>query len=167
MGKTAENLKAAFAGESQANRKYLAFARKAQEEGHEGVARLFRAAAAAETVHALAHLKVLGGIRTTAENVQTAIEGENYEFTQMYPEFVKQAEEEKNKKASVAFQNANEVEEIHYGLCTEALAALKTGQEFPVVEWFVCPVCGNTVRNEAPEACPICGTAGTRFMKIE
>ncbi len=165
MGKTTENLKAAFAGESQANRSYLAFAKKADEEGYPQVAKLFRAAAAAETVHAHNHFRVLGNIKSTKENLQAAIEGENHEVVSMYPEFIKDAEAEGEKAALRSFQWAWEVEKIHESLYRKALEALdQKGETF---DYYVCPVCGYTHEREAPDKCPVCGAPGSRFEKVE
>ncbi len=164
---TSENLAAAFAGESQANRKYLAFARKAQAEGLAQVAKLFRAAAEAETVHALAHLRAMDVVKGTAGNLEAAIAGEGYEYQQMYPKFLAEAEAEGNQPAVGSFQNALAVEEIHYGLYQKALAAVKSGKDLPGERIFVCGVCGNTVLGEAPDVCPVCGSSGKVFKKIE
>lgn len=161
---TMDNLKEAFAGESQANRKYLAFARKADEEGYKQVAKLFRAAAEAETVHAHNHLMVMDGIGSTVDNLKTAISGEEDEFEAMYPEFIKEAKSEGNEKAVWTFDVANQVEEIHAELYTQALKALGNNAE---VDYFVCGHCGNTVENEAPDLCPICGAPKSEFMKID
>ena len=163
---TKDNLQAAFAGESQANRKYLAFAKKADADGHPQVAKLFRAAAEAETVHAHAHLAVLSGVGTTAENVQAAIEGEGYEFQTMYPEFLAAAKKEGNEGAVMSFENALAVEEIHHGLYSVALAALDSGKDLAAAKIFVCKVCGNTVFGSAPETCPVCHTPKTPFCEI-
>ncbi|MGD2270644.1 MAG: rubrerythrin family protein, partial [Desulfobacterales bacterium] len=121
MSKTEENLKDAFAGESQANRKYLAFAKKAESEGHPQVAKLFRAAAEAETVHAHAHLRTLKGIKSTAENLQEAIAGETHEFKSMYPQMIEDATSEDDKAALRSFTYANEVEKVHADLYQKAL----------------------------------------------
>ncbi len=161
---TADNLKDAFAGESQANRKYLAFAKKADEEGYEQVAKLFRAAADAETVHAHAHLRVMGGIGETKANLQEAIGGETHEFTEMYPSFIEVAEKEGNAGAEMSFKNANAVEEIHAGLYQKALDDLGSNQE---TDYYVCQVCGNTVEGEAPDKCPICGAPKKMFKKVD
>jgi rubrerythrin len=161
---TEDNLKEAFAGESQANRKYLAFAKKADEEGYAQVARLFRAAGEAETVHAHAHLRVLGGIGTTEGNLQEAIAGETHEFTSMYPEFITMAEKEGNSAAAMSFKNANAVEEIHAGLYKKALEDLGSNEE---TVYYVCQVCGNTVEGEAPDKCPICGAPKKMFKLVE
>jgi len=166
MDKTAENLKNAFAGESQANRRYLAFAQKADEEGHPQVARLFRAAAEAETVHALNHIRTMGGVKTTAENLNAALSGETFEFKQMYPDYIKMAKQENNAQAAWSFNVANQVEQIHANLYTKAINALKSGKEPPKAEYYVCSVCGNTVENEAPEKCPICGAPKSKFFKV-
>ena len=162
---TSENLQAAFAGESQANRKYLAFAKKADSDGFPQVAKLFRAAADAETVHAHAHLRVMGGIKTTQENLQAAVEGEGHEFQKMYPGFVAEAQQEGNKPALMSFQNAMVVEEIHYGLYGEALNAVQSGSDLPETKIFVCQICGNTV-GEAPDKCPICHATKAKFTEI-
>lgn len=163
---TKDNLQAAFAGESQANRKYLAFARKAEAEGFAQVARLFRAAAEAETVHAHAHLRVMKGINSTAENLKAAIDGEGYEFTEMYPDFVKEAQAEANQPAVHSFKNALAVEEIHHGLYHEALEAVVSGSDLPETRMYVCEVCGNTVQGEAPDKCPICSAPKDKFTEV-
>jgi len=165
MSKTGENLKSAFAGESQANRRYLAFAKKADEEGYPQVARLFRAAAAAETVHALSHLRTQDGVKSTAENLQAAISGENYEVVSMYPGFIKDAEEEQVKRAATTFRWAMEVEKEHEQLYRQALKNL--GKDTTAVEYYVCPVCGHTHVGPPPEKCPVCGTPGTRFERVD
>ena len=164
---TKDNLQGAFAGESQANRKYLAFAKKAEEDGLPQVAKLFRAAAEAETVHAHAHLRVLGGIKGTAENLEAAIEGEGHEFRAMYPEFLATAQEEGNKPAEVNFRNALAVEEIHHGLYTQALEAVKAGKDLDAAAVYVCPVCGNTVIGGIPEKCSVCGVPGSKFTEVQ
>ena len=163
---TADNLQEAFAGESQANRKYLAFARKAEDDGLPQVAKLFRAAAEAETVHAHAHLRVMGGIEGTAQNLATAIEGEGFEFQEMYPKFLAQAQEEGMKPAEFSFKNALAVEEIHHGLYSRALESVQAGNDLPATPIFVCAVCGNTVEGSVPDSCPICNVPGTRFSEI-
>ena len=165
--KTDENLQDAFAGESQANRKYLAFAKKADSEGHGQIARLFRAAAAAETVHAHAHLRAMKGIKSTLENLQHAYEGEEFEFKNMYPEYIADAEADGNKAALVSFQNAMAVEQVHYSLYIEASRQLKEGSDLPDAKIYVCSVCGNTVLDEAPEKCPVCGVGADKFDEIE
>jgi rubrerythrin len=167
MSTTIDNLKAAFAGESQANRRYLAFAKKADDQGLPGVARLFRAAAAAETVHAHAHLRVLGGVKDTAENLQEAIAGEHHEFASMYPEFLEAARAEKNAGAQKSFEFALAVEKIHHQLYSDALAAVQSGKDLPSQEVWVCGVCGNTVYGRPPEKCPVCGVAHDRFSLVE
>ncbi len=163
---TSDNLQEAFAGESQANRKYLAFAKQAEQDGYLQVAKLFRAAAEAETVHAHAHLRVMGGVKKTDENLQAAIEGEGFEFQEMYPKFLSQAEAEGNKPAVSSFKNALAVEEIHHGLYSEALEAVKSGSDLPETRIFVCAVCGNTVKGNAPNKCPVCGASKEQFKEI-
>ncbi|MEI6150726.1 MAG: rubrerythrin family protein [bacterium] len=164
---TLDNLKAAFAGESQANRKYLAFARKAEADGKPQVAKLFRAAAEAETVHAHAHLRVMGGIKSTVENLEEAAAGEADEFRNMYPGFVQEAEKEGNAAAVVSFRNAMVVEEIHHGLYNEALKAVKGGKDLPGKAVFVCAICGNTVHDSAPDKCSVCGASKAKFIEIK
>jgi rubrerythrin len=167
MPRTEDNLKAAFAGESQANRKYLAFAKAADAEGFPQVARLFRAAAEAETVHAHAHLKVMGGVKTTAENLKAAVEGETYEFTKMYPQFIEEAKKEGNAKAERSFAGANAVEQIHAGLYKRAQEAVAAANDLPVKPIWVCQVCGNTVEGEPPGTCPICRSARDQFKRVD
>jgi len=165
MSKTEQYLKEAFAGESQANRRYLAFAAKADEEGFPQVARLFRAAAEAETVHAHNHLRALKGIRSTRENLGEAIAGETHEFKTMYPEMIEAAKAEGEKEAERTFSYANAVEKIHAALYQKLLDTLGLTQEkYP---YYVCPVCGYTAEREAPESCPVCGAKRERFRKIE
>lgn len=165
MSKTLENLKEAFAGESQANRKYLAFAEKADSEGKPGVAKLFRAAAAAETIHAHAHLRLMKGIGSTEENLKGAIEGETFEFKSMYPEMMKEAEAEGEKAILRYFGFANEAEKIHAELYTAALEA--DGDKFAEAEFYICSVCGHTQDGEATEKCPICGAAPKAYQKVD
>jgi rubrerythrin len=163
---TSENLKEAFAGESQANRMYLAFAKQAEKDGYPQVAKLFRAAAEAETVHAHAHFRVMGGINKTEENLKTAIEGEGFEFQQMYPKFLAEAHAEENKAAVVSFKHALAVEEIHHGMYNEALEAIQKEADLPDTKIYVCAVCGNTVKEYAPDKCPICSAAKEKFIEI-
>ena len=165
MSKTEDALKEAFAGESQANRKYLAFAVKADQEGFPQAARLFRAAAEAETVHAHSHLRALKGIRSTRENLAEAVTGETHEFKSMYPGMIEAAKAEGNKEAERSFHFANEVEKIHASLYAKLLANLGIGGE--VYPYFVCPVCGYTAEKDPPEACPVCGAKGKMFKKVE
>ena len=164
MTKTEQNLQEAFAGESQANRKYLAFAKQADQEGYPQAARLFRAAAEAETVHAHAHLRTMGGIKKTAENLKEAIAGETHEFKKMYPGMIETAKQEGNKAAERSFSYANAVEEIHANLYQKILNNL---EDKKTVEYYVCSVCGNTVENGPPETCPICGSSAKAFFKVD
>jgi rubrerythrin len=167
MVKTRHNLEEAFAGESQANRKYLAFAKKAKKEGYPNVAKLFRAAAESETFHALKHLKVMGGIKDTEENLKAAIEGETYEKTSMYPQLIDEAEAEGEKAAKVSFEHANEAEKVHARLYESALEAVERDEDIPQTDYFVCQVCGFTVEHEAPDKCPVCGATKEQLKKIE
>jgi rubrerythrin len=163
MSKTQDNLMEAFAGESQANRKYLAFAQQADKEGHPQVARLFRAAAEAETVHAHAHLRTAGGINSTMDNLKEAIAGETHEFKSMYPEMIEKAKEEGNKAAERSFTYANEVEKVHAELYQKALDNVDSLEE---TDYFVCSVCGYTCEKEAPEKCPVCGAKSKAFFRV-
>ena len=167
MSQTDENLKEAFAGESQANRKYVAFSRKADQEDYSQVAKLFRAAAEAETVHALNHLQVMDGIKETLENLKEAAEGEAEEFKEMYPDFIEQAEDDGNDNARGTFDYANQVEQIHHEMYNQAIEAVQKGEDLPPREIFVCQGCGNTVEDEAPDTCPICGAPKAMFKKID
>lgn len=162
MSKTLENLMAAFAGESQANRKYLAYAQAADKEGLSGVAKVFRAAAAAETIHAHTHLKNAGKIGDTAANLQDAIGGETYEFTKMYPEMIKEAEAEGQTAVAKYMDMVNKVEEVHANLYKKALADPSSIKG----DFYVCTVCGYT--QEGPcDKCPICGAVAAAFAKID
>ena len=165
MSKSEDALKEAFAGESQANRKYLAFAAKADQEGFPQAARLFRAAAEAETVHAHAHLRALKGIKSTKENLQEAIAGETHEFKSMYPAMIETAKNEGNQDAQRSFTFANDVEKIHAGLYQQMFDKLEGSKES--YSYYVCPVCGYTSEKEAPETCPVCGAKGKVFKKVD
>jgi rubrerythrin len=165
MSKTEQYLKEAFAGESQANRKYLAFAAKAEQEGYPQVARLFRAAAEAETIHAHSHLRALNGVKSTKENLLEAIAGETHEFMKMYPEMIEAAKAEGHKVGQRSFSYANEVEKIHARLYQSLLDNLgKPGETYP---YYICPVCGLTADKEAPAICPVCGTKGSMFRRVD
>ena len=163
MADTMENLKTACAGEIQANRKYLAFAKRAEKDGLPNVARLFRTTAEAETIHAHGHLKAMGGVKSTAENLQEAIGGETYEFSQMYPPMLEQAEKE-GHKAKIMFRYAVEAEKIHAALYTKALAAAQAGKDIEE-EVYLCPVCGHIEIGKRPDKCPICGVKGDKYVK--
>ena len=165
MNKTDKSLQDAFAGESQANRRYLAFAQKAEEEGFTQAARLFRAAAEAETIHALNHLRITGEIKSTLDNLNTAVSGESFESMKMYPEYLAVAKQEGNKQAAWSFDVANKVEQVHAKLYQKAFDALKSRKEMEKVDYYVCGVCGNTVEGSPPENCPICGAPRSKFFK--
>jgi rubrerythrin len=164
--KTDENLAEAFAGESQANRKYLAYGEAAAKDGLPQVAKLFRAVAAAETVHAHAHLRAMGGIKATADNLHAAIAGERHEFEEMYPGFLATAEAEGARAAVVSMKNALAVEKVHHGLFTDALAAVEAGHDLPEDGIHVCGVCGHTVIGAVPDRCPVCNAGAARFTEI-
>ncbi|MBP1909497.1 rubrerythrin family protein [Methanolobus bombayensis] len=159
-----DNLKAAFTGESMANRTYLAFAKKADSEGYTQIAKLFRATAAAETIHALNHLQRMGGIGTTMENLKEAINGETYEFEEMYPQFIKEAEEEGDNRALWSFDVANQVEKVHANLFKKALDHIGKNEE---VDYYVCSVCGHTHEGKPEDNCPVCGAPASRFDRID
>lgn len=160
---TTDNLKNAFAGESQANRRYLAFAKKAEEEGYNQIAKLFRAAAEAETVHALNHMRVLWGTHSTKDNLKEAITGETHEFTRMYPQMIEEAKKEGNQEALQSFESANKVEKTHSELFEKALNNLGKNE---IVDYYVCQRCGDTVEGAAPDTCSVCGTSKNMFTKI-
>ena len=167
MANTSENLQAAFAGESQASRKYLYFAEKADKDGQPRIARLFRAASEAETVHARNHLNAMKGIGPVEENLKAAISGEHHEFLDMYPEFIETAKAENNRQAETSFNWANKVEKIHHDLYSQALKDLKSRQAKENKPLFVCQRCGNTVEGEPPDICPICGAPRSLFKQID
>lgn len=164
MSKTSQHLKEAFAGESQANRKYLAFASQADKEGYPQVARLFRAAAEAETIHAHNHLRVMKGVKTTAENLKEAISGETEEFREMYPRMIADAQAEGDKDAERTFNYANEVEKVHAQLFKQAL---DTMEQKKIVDTYLCPTCGYTGEGEPPDNCPVCKTQKKHFRRID
>ncbi|MFA6450023.1 MAG: rubrerythrin family protein [bacterium] len=164
MSETEKNLEEAFAGESQANRKYLAFAAKAEREGYPQAARMFRAAAEAETVHAHAHLRALKAVGSTRENLEAAVAGETHEFKSMYPAMIEKAKAEGNKAAEISFHYANEVEKIHARLYQKILDGLDEEQKN--YSYYVCPVCGYTAEKEAPGTCPVCSTKGEKFIIV-
>jgi rubrerythrin len=161
---TEKNLMVAFEGECKAHFRYLAYARQAEEEGKKDIARLFRAVAEAEAVHAMNHLKVLGGFDDTEKNLLAAIDGETYEFTQMYPGFIEQAEKETNTRAALSFKHASDVEKIHNNLYSNALDNLGRNRE---TEYHVCEICGNTVTGNAPEKCYVCGAGIDKFKLMK
>jgi rubrerythrin len=165
MATTESNLKEAFAGESQANRKYLAFAKKAEAEGFKTVARLFRTAAEAETIHALGHLDAMDGVGSTANNLRAAIAGETQEYTEMYPPMLQEAIAE-DHKAKRMFGYAMKAEAVHAKIYQMALEAVAQGKDMTGVDFYLCPVCGNIEMGKAPDSCPICGTKGEKFVKV-
>ena len=164
MSKTEQNLKEAFAGESQANRKYLAYAKKAEQEGYKQAAKLFRAAAAAETIHAHNHLRELGVVRSTKENLMDAIAGESHELKSMYPQMIAEAKTEGRDGALKSFNYANEVEKVHAALYQKVLDSLGRNAD---TDYYVCSVCGYTADGSAPDVCPVCGSKKQAFMKSE
>lgn len=164
--KTKDNLMAAFAGESQANRKYLAFASKAEKEGFKNIARVFRAIAEAETIHALKHLEVAGKVGSTAENLARAVEGEHYEFTTMYPEFIQHAKEENQAQALRSFELANEAEKVHGKLFQLLKSLVDEGRDLEEKDLYLCPVCGWVGTEPAPERCPVCNALAKMFKKF-
>lgn len=163
---TKDNLKSAFSGESQAHMKYLIFADKAEEEGFKNIARLFRAIAYAERVHATNHLNALNGSNLTIDNLDIAIEGENYEVQEMYPAYKAVAELQDEKKAVKSMHYALEAEKIHSALYSEAKDSVKGGSDLDLGEIHICPVCGHTVVGKAPDRCPICGIQGDKFKRF-
>ena len=164
MPTTLENLKEAFAGESQAFQKYSAFAKKADQDGMPNIARLFRLTAQAEKIHAEGHVRNMDGVGSTVDNLKAAIEGETHEFTHMYPPMVQQAEKD-GHKAKRMFAYAAEAEQVHARLYTQAMDAAKTGKDLGVKDFYLCPVCGYIEFGAAPDKCPVCGTLGTKFVQ--
>lgn len=165
MPTTKENLKEAFAGESQANQKYRAFAKKAERDGFPNIAKLFNTAAEAERIHAEGHLGALEGIGTTIENLKAAIDGETYEYKEMYPPMLEQAEAE-NHKAKRMFKYAVDAEDVHAQLYKLALAAAEQGKDLEVTDFYLCPVCGHIEFGKPEENCPICGTLASKYVKV-
>ena len=163
---TKGNLKTAFAGESQANQKYLAYAEKAERDGYPVVARLFRGVAAAEAIHARNHLKALDGVKSTIDNLADAQGGEDYEIKEMYPPMLAEAEAEGDKKAARAMHFALEVEKVHYELYGMAIAAVTDGKDLAEAKVRICPICGHTVIGDAPDHCPVCGCIGARYTEV-
>ena len=165
MPTTNENLKDAFAGESQANQKYRAFAKAAEKDGFPNIAKLFRTTAEAERIHAEGHLKALEGIGSIVENLQAAINGETYEFTEMYPPMLEQAEKD-NHKAKKMFKWALDVEEVHAQLYKLALEAAEKGEDLPVGNIYLCPVCGHIEIGTPPERCPFCNVKADVYIQV-
>ncbi len=166
MSKTQENLKAAFAGESQANRKYLAFAKVAEKEGKVNLAKLFRAVAEGETIHALKHLNNTGEVKDSIENIKAAIAGETYEVETMYPGFITQAEEESNGGAKMSFVGAKEVEKTHKAAFEKALSAVEAGKDIPEAQYYICGICGELFEGQVPDNCPVCKAPKDKFYQI-
>jgi rubrerythrin len=166
MPTTKDNLKEAFAGESQAHQKYLAFAKKAEQEGFPKIAQLFRTTAEAERIHAEGHFKANEGLGSTIDNLAAAIAGETYEFTEMYPPMLALAEKE-NHKAARMFKYAVSAEAIHAQLYAIALEAAKQGKDLDIGEIYLCPVCGHIEFGTPPEKCPICGTLASKYIKVK
>lgn len=164
--KTQENLMAAFTGESQANRKYLAFARKAEKEGFKNVGRVFQAIAEAETIHALKHFEIAGKVSETLENLQAAAEGEHYEFSEMYPEFIETANKEGEEKALQSFEYANAAEKVHGGIFNDLKKIVAKGSDLEDHHIYLCPVCGWVGIDQVPDRCPICNTAKKAFEQF-
>ena len=166
MSNTIDDLKTAFAGESQAFQKYTAYAKKAAADGLPNIARLFEATAQAELIHAAGHLKALEKVQTTLDNLQDAIDGETYEFTKMYPPMLQEAASE-NHKARVMFGYAVAAEEVHAALYQKALEAVREGKDLEVSNFYLCPVCGYIELDDRPERCPICNTKGEKFVQFQ
>lgn len=163
---TVENLKESFAGESQANQKYRAFARKAEQEGYPNVARLFRTTAEAERIHAEGHLKAMDGVGATGENLHAAIEGETHEYTEMYPPMLEQAQAEKHR-AQAMFRYAVKAEAVHAELYKRALEAVRQGKDLTETRFYLCPICGHIEFGEPPANCPTCGATGAKFAMLD
>ncbi len=165
MASTIDNLKEAFAGESQANQKYLNFARKAEQDGFKNIAKLFRLTAEAEKIHAEGHFKSLDGVGSTAQNLQAAIDGETYEYTKMYPPMLLQAEAD-GHKAKRMFGYAVEAEAVHAKLYSMALEAVRQEKDLTNIEFYLCPVCGYIEIGKPAKECPVCGTKAEKFVTL-
>ncbi|NIS67925.1 MAG: rubrerythrin family protein [Proteobacteria bacterium] len=164
---TEKNLEQAFAGESQANRRYLAFAQKALDEGFPEIAKLLRAIAQSETIHAHNHLRAMGAIKSTLENLEEALHGEKSEYTSMYPMFMDQAKRDINNEALKTFYWAKEAEKVHGELYEKAIRAVKLGKDLESQRVYVCGVCGYTVEEAPPDKCPVCGEGRENFEEIK
>ena len=162
---TNDDLAEAFAGESQANRKYLAFSKQAEKDGFPNVGKLFRTAAEAETIHALGHFNAMDGVGSTSENLQAAIDGETCEYTEMYPPMIEQAESD-GHKAKRMFQFAAKAEAVHADLYQQALEAVQQGNDLDVADIYLCPICGHVEFGQAPDSCPICGAKAKMFVQV-
>ena len=165
MPNTTDNLKESFAGESQANQKYRAFAKRAEQDGFPNIARLFRTTAEAERIHAEGHLRALAGIASTRENLQAAIEGETYEYTTMYPPMLEEAQAE-GHRAKVMFGYAVKAEAVHAKLYKRALEAVAQGADLTEAKFYLCPFCGNIEFGNPPDVCPICGAPKAKFVEV-
>jgi rubrerythrin len=165
MATTEANLKEAFAGESQAYRKYVVFAKKAEQEGFANVARLFRTAAEAEAIHATGHLNSMEGVKSTAENLRAAVAGETHEYTEMYPPMIEQAQQE-NHKGKWMLNLANKAEAVHAQLYKLALEAVSQGKDLTETNFYLCPVCGHIEMGKPPAVCPICNVKGDKYIQV-
>jgi rubrerythrin len=165
MSSIEKDLKEAFAGESQAFQKYRAFAKKAERDGFPNVARLFRTTSEAESIHAAGHFKAMDGIGATVENLQAAIDGETYEFEQMYPPMIERAEAE-GHKAKRMFNYAAKAENIHAQLYKAALEAVERGEDLSEAEFYLCPICGHIEFGKPEVDCPICGTKASKYYMV-
>jgi rubrerythrin len=166
MATTREDLKEAFAGESQANQKYRAFAKKAEKEGFSNIAKLFATTSEAERIHAEGHLGALDGIGSTVENLKAAIAGETYEYKEMYPPMLEQAVKE-NHKAQRMFKYAVAAEDVHAQLYKLALEAAEQGKDLEETDFYLCPVCGHIEFGKPEQKCPVCGTLASRYIKVQ
>ncbi len=166
LAKTMNNLQNSFADESKANRLYLYFAKKAEEEGFAQIARLFRAASESEGIHASNHFKRMDGAKSTSENLTASLSGENSEYQKIYPEYLTTANQEGEESAAWSFEKAGKVEQVHVALFTKAIKAVESKKDLVTVDYYVCSVCGNTVENSAPDICPICGAPKKAFFKV-
>ena len=156
----------AFAGESQAHMKYLVFAEEAEKKGKKNLARLFRAIAYAEYVHAKNHLRELNGIKDEVANLQAAIDGETFEVEEMYPVYNETAKLQGEKGAERTTNFAMEAEKIHAEMYRKAKEMVERGEDYKETAIFVCPVCGYTVEGQAPDKCPVCGLSGEKFEEF-
>ena len=165
MASTQDNLKEAFAGESQAAQKYHAFAKKAEQDGFANIARLFRTAAEAEQIHAQEHFKTMGGVGSTVENLQAAMEGETHATEVVYPPMLKQAEID-GHKARRMFGYALDAEAAHARLYQMAWDAVEQENDLAETDFYLCPICGYIELGKPKDACSICGTTPDKFVEV-
>ena len=167
MNTTSSPLHLAIVDEAQASHRFLAYAKKAESDAQPQIATLFRALAAAETVHTTNHLRNTGEIKSTLENLIQSITDETLAAGTLYPQYRALAQQEGNLGAEWSLSVAAQVEQIHVQLLQQALHALQHQQPLPTVEYYICQVCGHTIQETAPDKCPICMAPRTQYLLIK